>query len=131
MPVSIVGLRFARWRRGVAWCALLALAAPSLGVAPWIALEAASRLQAETAHAHHHHGDGSEIPGSPTHPLDHDCLQCQLLAQLARYVVHAPPAPIVRVAAELALRRCRAATPARAPSLVTLPPVRGPPLVAS
>ena len=32
------------------------------------------------------HGDFSDLPGSPTHPLDHDCDPCQVLTHLSRCI---------------------------------------------
>jgi hypothetical protein len=57
-------------------------------------------------HAGHHHDDYSDIPGSPTHPSDHNCFECQVLQHLARCVpTHAlpvlQPPPAVAFAAEV------------------------------
>jgi hypothetical protein len=126
-----------RWRSWVAHCALVALVWPSLGTLPWLAMDfgasvhasahAATGVAAEAGAAHHDHADASEVPGSPTHPPDHDCFQCQVLAHLARCVLLAaspsalPAAPVCPVApAPVVL-------PHYARLIVVLPPARAPP----
>lgn len=130
--------RRALWRSCVAWCALLTLAWPSLGPLPWIGVDftapehgvaeqPAHSHASESSAAHHHHGDASAIPGSPTHPTDHDCFQCQVLKHLSRCVpstldLLAIPGPI----------GCPVQPPAQTESqlardVAALPPARGPP----
>src|SRR6516164_10934583 len=99
-------LRRARWQSWIASYALAALAWPSLGPLPWIAMESLPHEHAvahsgasvdshEVSSAHHHEEDASSVPGSPTHPLNHDCFQCQVLKHLSRCVLADPPAPDV------------------------------------
>src|SRR6266567_6248609 len=89
----------ARWRSWVVSYALVALTWPSLvGLLPWIAVdfaphhhstayqEAGSDADGSSA-GHHEHGDASDIPGTPTHPADHNCFQCEVLKHLSRCVV--------------------------------------------
>jgi hypothetical protein len=129
---------------------LVALTWSSIGILPAVALEIASRHasahrhddgQAEggvAAHRHHAHdagidlrhaqGDFSDIPGSPTHPLDHDCNQCQVLTHLSRCIFDARcasnpdvvPGRPIRPGVEVVSRAAR--------DVANVPPVRGPPL---
>jgi hypothetical protein len=131
--------RRGRWRSWVACCALVALAWPSLGLLPWVGIDlpATDHVGAQarafdasgpSSVADHHDGDGSEIPGSPTHPADHDCFQCQVLKHLSRCAVSplelptiplqpgCPVQPRVRVGSQFAAQ------------VVALPPATGPPL---
>ncbi|HSS70159.1 MAG TPA: hypothetical protein VLQ46_05835 [Casimicrobiaceae bacterium] len=115
----------------------LALAWPSLGPLPWIALAA-------SPHHHHHHDgahdaddvdleqaihhfDASDIPGSPTHPSDHDCLQCQVLKHLSRCVLAPPVAAEVMLPAGCPVRPGVRAESQHARDVALLPPVRAPP----
>ena len=99
MPPSLA-TRFARhrWRRVLVAYTALALGWTAFGPLPWVILEfapanlfAASAVDDATHDSTHdadapHHHDGSAIPGSPTHPVDHDCFQCEVIlleAQLA------------------------------------------------
>jgi hypothetical protein len=125
------------WRAWLARYVLLAIAWPSIGALPWMMLDLREEghLVAEAAFDHddgvaaHAHHDDADIPGSPTHPLDHDCAQCQVLKHLARCVLPDPvvagvPPPAgapVQPCAQPALRY--ASLPAEGP------PIRGPPLV--
>ena len=126
----------AGWRTWVACYALLALTWPSLGPLPWIVAlvapsdthEAEDGHERAEPHAHHHHGDASDIPGSPTHPADHDCTPCQMFKHLARCVLPPPvnPPTIALPAACPVLPQVVAQAPATA-QVVSLPPARGPP----
>src|SRR5437764_7556480 len=113
-------------RRPRAWLALYLLLAfvwPSIGPLPWLIDFAAEEVHAGS-HAHH---DASEIPGSPTHPDDHDCFQCEVIKHLARcvpsegsyptvaLVTSRPPQPSIQVRSNY-----------RAFALPR-PPIRGPP----
>jgi hypothetical protein len=79
-------------------------------------------------HAHHHdHGDYSGIPGSPTHPVDHNCFECQVLMHLARCVpACATPTFVAPLVASLA---SEPVVPLPPPEnhVVPSPPIRGPP----
>jgi len=75
--------------------------------------------------AHHH--DASELPGSPTHPDDHNCFECQVLQHLSRCVlpdlgpVIVPPRPQEFTAPDA---RCDSRI---ASFIAPRPPIRGPP----
>jgi len=139
-----------RPRVWIAWCALVALVWSSVGILPSIGLEIASRQHAAAhrhdhghaegvieAHAHHAHGDGhhahdaqgdfSDIPGSPTHPLDHDCDQCQVLTHLSRCIFDAPCASTLDVVPGLPVRPNIAVVARAARDVADVPPARGPP----
>ena len=73
--------------------------------------------------------DGSEIPGSPTHPDDHDCFQCQVIKHLARCVPSACAPPIVALAAGGSPKPPIVAESIYAALAVPRPPIRGPPLL--
>jgi hypothetical protein len=123
-----------RWRNWIASCALVALAWPSLGPLPWVIVDFDGHHHAAAGHHHpgearHHddHFDGSSIPGSPTHPIDHDCPECQVLKHLSRCILPAfavsviPPPFICDVSPRVSV--------ALPPTQVTahLPPARAPP----
>jgi hypothetical protein len=129
-----------RWRSWVASYALTALIWPALGPLPWLDLdlapgEPAAALPAATsdvAHeAHQHRPAASEIPGSPMHPADHDCFQCQVLKHMARCVLALPAAPAVAALSGAAVVPVLGAVAQPAPRIAALPPVRGPPLYLS
>jgi len=133
-------LRRAHWRSWIASYALAALAWPSLGPLPWIAMESLPHQHAvaqsgagvdfdEAAPADHHEEDASSVPGSPTHPLNHDCFQCQVLKHLSRCVLAEPPALEVPLPPGCAVRSYARAAPQRAGYTALLPPARGPPLL--
>jgi len=131
------------------WCALAALAWSSLGILPSIGLTIASSRYAmadrHDAHAeggavsHHHHGAGSgheshgghsdfsDIPGSPTHPIDHDCFACQVLTHLARCIVDAPCVSTLEALPGQPIRPGVAAVARAARDVAHVPPARGPP----
>jgi hypothetical protein len=123
------------WRSWVACYALVALGWPLLGPLPSIvgavALVAAHEVEdghrAAEPHAHHHHGDASDIPGSPTHPADHDCTPCQILKHLSRCtILPSEPATIALQTASPVLPQLLVESQ-RATRVASLPPVRGPP----
>ena len=128
-----------RWRRWIATYALVALAWPSLGVLPWVAMDRAEPDEAahESAHgdaalspaAQHHHGDASDIPGSPTHPVDHDCFQCQVLKHLSRCVPSALDPPTIPWQPGCPVQPRGQLESQIAAHIAALPPARGPPLV--
>jgi len=102
-----------------------------MGPLPWIAEAAAEHhfaLEEHDGHPAHRHADASDIPGSPTHPVDHDCFQCQVLKHLARCVSTPPEAPQVDAPAGGAVQPLlRVDAPLAVPA-VALPPARAPPL---
>lgn len=137
-------LRSRWWRTCIVWYALLALAWPSLGPLPYLVHGFHSQFEHVDGHAHagddaargeaavgHHddrHVDASSIPGSPTHPADHNCAECEVLKHLSRCalptLVIAVCAPVV-VAMETPLP---AVAPSHAQVVAHLPPVRAPPI---
>jgi hypothetical protein len=135
--LSALGLRAShrehRWRRWIAVYALVALAWPSLGPLPWLAAELLPH-EHESPRAHgalneYHHVDASAIPGSPTHPDDHDCFECRVLKHLSRCVP-----PTFDIAFVPAVPACHVAplallTGEHRPVVTLLPPVRAPPAV--
>ncbi|HZI85132.1 MAG TPA: hypothetical protein VFF44_14530 [Casimicrobiaceae bacterium] len=112
---------------------LAALAWPSLGPLPWAVMDLAPAQYAVApegdAHfaPHEHHGDASDIPGSPTHPADHDCFQCQVLKHLARCVPYQTNASSVPLPSGDAIQPCARIEPQRTGFVAFLPPVRAPP----
>jgi len=132
------------------WCALAALAWSSLGILPSIGLTIASSRYAmadrHDAHAeggavsHHPHGAGSgheshgghsdfsDIPGSPTHPIDHDCFACQVLTHLSRCLVDAPCVSTLEVPPGRHIRPDSAVATRVPREVARVPPARGPPL---
>lgn len=125
-------LRSRCWQTCIAWCVLLALAWPSLGPLPWLVHDFSAHHHDALAHAigaydPHHHADASSIPGSPTHPIDHDCPECQVLKHLARCVlptlaIAVLPAVFVSAVSPRIAMMLPAARP-----ITHLPPVRAPP----
>lgn len=123
----------ARWRGWLATYILLALVWPAIGPMPWLIefASAADRAQFAVASdehdsAHHHH-DASDIPGSPTHPDDHNCFQCDLIKHLARCVPADGVYPIVASVASHPPQPAIEIESIHAASDVPRPPIRGPP----
>ena len=120
------------WRAWLVACVLLSLVWPAIGPMPWL-VDFTPEDRAHTAtvaDAHENrpaHHDASEIPGSPTHPDDHNCFQCEVIKHLARcvpsegsyptvaLVTSRPPQPSIQVRSNY-----------RAFALPR-PPIRGPP----
>lgn len=120
------------WRIGIAWCAIVALAWPSLGPLPYVVHDFGEHVAIAGGHAHsgHHHADASSIPGSPTHPDDHHCPECEVLKHLARCVLALPTlAVLAPVVVGFVARRVVVAAPS-APNPVHVPPARAPPTIA-
>jgi len=125
-----------RWRTWVAYCTLLAVAWPSLGPLPWV-LDAEGHdhalayvidgHEASEAPGHHHHHDASDIPGSPTHPIDHNCFECQVLKHLSRCVLVQPGVPEVPLPTGSPVQPCTREESTQIVRLASLPPARGPP----
>jgi hypothetical protein len=119
------------WRVWLATYALVAIAWPSAGTLPWLLFEhgdeapAAADFEADGV-AHRHH-EAADVPGSPTHPLDHDCAQCKVLKHLGRCVVPAPVAPGAVPLAGAPLPVCAALAPRYASVAAERPPIRAPP----
>ncbi|HET7098592.1 MAG TPA: hypothetical protein VFJ68_14490 [Casimicrobiaceae bacterium] len=133
----------AGWCRIVASFTLAALLFPSLGALPWIGADLTSVEAAE--HEHHrtaaadshdalhedageHDHDLSDVPGSPLHPVDHDCFPCQVLACLSRCALLPPAVPVVAIVPPRPLRPPPVVVTPRVTMLAAvLPPVRAPP----
>jgi hypothetical protein len=133
------------WRPMLAAYVLLAVAWPAAGPLPWLAVEHGALHYADRHEARHHadaqdadrngsaaaeHEDG-DVPGSPTHPLDHDCAQCQVLKHLARCVLPDFIAPAVPLAAGNPVQAFVAASDVRSGIGVLRPLIRAPPLLVS
>src|SRR5437764_14111764 len=118
------------WRAWLVAYVLLSLVWPAIGPMPWLVDFASDARSALTSDEHadvHRHRDASEIPGSPTHPDDHNCFQCEVIKHLARcvpsdgsyptvaLVTSRPPQPSIQVRSNY-----------RAFALPR-PPIRGPP----
>ena len=133
------------WRSLFAWYVLLAVAWPASGPLPWLALEHGALHAADMHRAQHHAAEqdaddkgfalaereDGDVPGSPTHPLDHDCAQCQVLKHLARCVLPVVVAVVVPPPAGNPLHAFVAASDAPTGIGVTRPLIRGPPLLLS
>ena len=123
-------LRRRGWRYWVAWCALVALAWPSLGPLPFVVHDFDEHFAESGQHLHdgNHAVDVSSIPGSPTHPDDHHCPECEVLKHLARCVPTVPPPAILSPVVVGLFTRHLAVAPRFAPNPVHVPPARAPPL---
>jgi len=75
----------------------------------------------------HHEDDAASIPGSPTHPIDHDCFQCQVLKHLSRCVLVPPQLADVALPAGTAVRPVARTESQQDGRIAALPPARGPP----
>jgi len=142
-------LRSRWWQTCIAWCALVALAWPSLGPLPYLVHDFGAHHDSVDAHAHadgggahrsgnlaHSAGDDddehpidvSAIPGSPTHPADHDCPECLVLKHLARCVL-----PVLAITLCAPARVAIGSPPVeigrpRTQASAHLPPARAPPV---
>jgi hypothetical protein len=122
----------ARWQVLVIWLTLLSVAWPSLGPLPYL-VDPSSSPAAVPPHGHaagehdHHQVDLAALPGSPTHPLDHHCAECEVLKHLSRCLL--PVFAIVLPTAVCApIVAPRIGIPRRSAGLsARLPPVRAPP----
>src|SRR5215475_2177105 len=90
------------WRAWATVYLLLAVAWPAAGPLPWVVWDvhaAAEHAGSASEAASHHHDEDAGVPGSPTHPADHDCAECRVLKHLSRCVL---PDPCVATVAPLA-----------------------------
>jgi hypothetical protein len=128
-----------RLRASIGGLLLLAIAWPSLGPLPYLVHDFAPHVAAAATHgsdAPDHHDDravdASAIPGSPTHPVDHDCAECEVLKHLSRCVLPilavAVPAPVL---VAVPAPRVAVVAHARVNARFILPPVRAPPRAPS
>jgi hypothetical protein len=119
------------WRACVAWCALIALAWPSLGPLSFVVHDFDDHFAAaDHAHVHAdvgHDVDVSSIPGSPSHPDDHHCAECDVLKHLARCVLSLPALAVAPPVVVRLLTQRIADSPAFAANPVHVPPARAPP----
>ena len=130
-------VRGERWRAWVALCAAVALILPSVALLPAASLG----LESEAAHTHHgakhvdHDGAAgdsglrlADVPGSPTHPVNHDCAPCQVIKYLATGVL--PQADMVL--SPLALNHAPPSDGYHQPQAIVRvtvsPPIRAPPI---
>ena len=85
--------RRSQWRFWVALGAAIALILPSVALLPGASLEFEPKAAHDHSGAEHSHADRSgaggdsrarmsDIPGSPTHPINHDCTPCQVIKYL-------------------------------------------------
>src|SRR5205823_9914687 len=114
-----------RWRAWVARYLLLALIWPAIGPLPWL-IDFTSEHEHAGVRAHH---DVSEVPGSPTHPDDHNCFQCDVIKHLARCVPSACAFPVVARVPVVSPRPPILVESLHAAFVVAGPPIRGPPLL--
>ena len=128
-----------RLRSWVVWCVVVALAWPALGTLPWVAAEDLERAHDATHHSAsesvggalsetHRYYDASDIPGSPAHPADHDCFQCQVFKHWSRCAPSAIAPPQIASVCGSAVRPAIRIESQHAGSIAFLPPVRAPPL---
>ncbi|HEY3179018.1 MAG TPA: hypothetical protein VGL25_09075 [Casimicrobiaceae bacterium] len=131
-------LRRSRWRYWIAIYALLALVWPALGPLPWLIDFAPDGHRTDRTVAHeeqdehsalHSHVDASEFPGSPTHPDDHDCFECQVIQHLARCVPSVWSFPTVAVLPSRSGKPPLHIETIEAAFVTPRPPIRGPPLL--
>jgi hypothetical protein len=124
------------WRAWVTVYAIAAVAWPATGPLPWVALDwqSASHSAAPAAsggdaseHANRHDDDAG-VPGSPTHPIDHDCAQCQVLKHLSRCALPDLGVAIVAPLVGGPEQACAKIQPQYVSYTVARPPIRGPPL---
>jgi hypothetical protein len=117
---------------GFVWYAMAPLPLVALSFA-FPAKHAAHELAAVDGRAHddglaRHGFEASDIPGSPLHPDDHDCFDCQILKYLARCILSDAVAPTLPVL-DAAAASPSPITPSRsAGCLVPIPPIRAPPI---
>jgi hypothetical protein len=120
------------WRAWATAYLLMAVAWPAAGPLPWVVWDvhaAAAHAGSAGEAASHDHDEDAGIPGSPTHPADHNCAECQVLKHLSRCVL---PDPCVVTVAPLAggPEQIVAQVQRLHPSFtVAHPPIRGPPLL--
>jgi len=109
---------------------------PALGPLPWLLtglggdahIVAHQHQDGSVHHAHHDHHDRSDVPGSPTHSPDHNCLACQVLGQLGRCCAWSTPPLLQPSPAPALLATLSTEKPLPLASSFTLiPPARAPP----
>lgn len=127
--------RAGRWRSCVAWGAAVALVLPSIALLPAASTEfedgATHSHHAGHVHAAHEHTAGEsrllDIPGSPTHPINHDCAPCQVIKYLTTsYLPQAEPAQLPSQPVGVAPSD-RLHPPQNGARVTVSPPIRAPP----
>jgi hypothetical protein len=121
--------RAQRLRNLLAAFALIAVAWPSLGPLSFLVHDFGSHLNPASGHsdADDDKIDASSIPGSPTHPADHNCPECEILKHLSRCVL---PTLAIAIGAPVAVAVVTQwVADVRPPAKVAahLPPARAPP----
>ena len=126
--------RATRWRSRVAWCTAVVLILPSVALIPaasagfesYVAHHA-EHLIAERDHAASEGHRLSDIPGSPTHPVNHDCAPCQVIKYLATsFLPQAGLAPLPSGPTDAAPSD-RLHQPHEGARVAVSPPIRAPP----
>jgi hypothetical protein len=76
----------ARWRSWTACCAAVALLLPSVALLPAVDFDSAAvrgpvaHPDSDRDHASRDSGERlSDLPGGATHPINHDCIPCQVI----------------------------------------------------
>jgi hypothetical protein len=129
-------VRAGRWRSWVASCAAVALILPSVVFLPAASLGLESEAEHARHAAQHEPHDGAaedsglglaDVPGSPTHPVNHDCAPCQIIKYLATGVL--PQGNVVL--SPMALHHAAPSDGHRQPLAIVRvtvsPPIRAPP----
>jgi hypothetical protein len=107
---------------------------------PWVGMDLTATDHAAEQHTQHshaspssapheHQGEAADIPGSPTHPADHDCFQCLVLKHLSRCVPSEPDPPTIAWQSGCPVQPRDQLESQIAGHIAALPPARGPPLV--
>ena len=121
----------AKWREWVVLYTFVTVLWPALGPLPWMVANDAPRHAHAVLHEHGHesaeHAHHSDVPGSPTHPADHDCAACQVLHCLAHCVVALHESPRVAVQVVLATAHWLPSQPPTVFAVTPPQPARGPP----
>jgi hypothetical protein len=123
------------WRSWVAWCAAVALILPSVALLPAVESEAA-HVHSSAGHGEHAGaaGDGrlrlADVPGSPTHPVNHDCTPCQVIKYLTASVLPQPGFALSPWARKDAPPSDGRHPPREIVRVTVSPPIRAPPSVS-
>ena len=127
--------RRSRWRAWLAAYVFASIAWPAAAMLP-LELIALDRTDATVASEHHHDGagadhrhDASDLPGSPTHPDDHNCFECQVLQHLTRCVLPPVGPAIVPPLPPCFIAQAASSEAAHVSFLAPRPPIRGPPSI--
>jgi hypothetical protein len=126
------------WRRQAACLLVAAFSWYALAPLPWAlstfahaAHQAAHEGNSVDVHEDEDAGHGltaSDIPGSPLHPEDHDCFDCQVIKYLAHCILPDAAVPTVPTFGAAPADRPRFASSPPAVCVVPTPPNRAPPV---